>query len=62
MQARSFGYNDCSNFQRPTEYIRYIEPLESDLERQVEYDMDEQDQAWLDALNGRDRSPGERMV
>lgn len=28
-----------------------LEPLESDLAVQVEYDMDEQDQEWLDAVN-----------
>ncbi|KAJ7272561.1 hypothetical protein B0H12DRAFT_584914 [Mycena haematopus] len=50
-QARSFGYNDFSDFNRPDQYIRHIEPLEIDLERQVEYDMDEQDQEWLDAAN-----------
>ncbi|KAJ7493369.1 hypothetical protein B0H11DRAFT_2006185 [Mycena galericulata] len=50
-QARTFGYNDFSEFQRPDQYIRHIEPLEVDLERQVEYDMDEQDQEWLDAVN-----------
>ncbi|KAF8899172.1 PHD-zinc-finger like domain-containing protein [Infundibulicybe gibba] len=51
LQARSYGYNDFSEFRRPDHYIRHIEPLESDLARQVEYDMDEQDQEWLDALN-----------
>ncbi|KAH8102212.1 PHD-zinc-finger like domain-containing protein [Cristinia sonorae] len=51
-QARSYGYNEVNaEFQRPDHYIRYIEPLESDLAVQVEYDMDEQDQAWLDAVN-----------
>ncbi|THH27211.1 hypothetical protein EUX98_g6973 [Antrodiella citrinella] len=44
--------NDTNaEFQRPDHYIRYIEPLESELAVQVEYDMDEQDQAWLEALN-----------
>ncbi|TFY65289.1 hypothetical protein EVJ58_g2074 [Rhodofomes roseus] len=42
-QMRSFGYNDFSEFKRPEHYIRYIEPLESELSEQVEYDMDEQD-------------------
>ncbi|EGN97037.1 hypothetical protein SERLA73DRAFT_58213 [Serpula lacrymans var. lacrymans S7.3] len=51
LQARSYGYNDFSEFQKPEHYIRYIEPLESELAIQVEYDMDEQDQEWLDALN-----------
>ncbi|KAF9224082.1 hypothetical protein BS17DRAFT_780434 [Gyrodon lividus] len=50
-QARSYGYNDFSEFQKPDHYIRYIEPLEKDLAIQVEYDMDEQDQEWLDAVN-----------
>ncbi|KAI0251381.1 hypothetical protein BJV78DRAFT_1275310 [Lactifluus subvellereus] len=50
-QQRSYGYNDFSLFERPQHYIRYIEPLESELAVQVEYDMDEQDQEWLDALN-----------
>ncbi|KAF9528917.1 hypothetical protein CPB83DRAFT_853421 [Crepidotus variabilis] len=48
---RVFGYNDFSGFQRPEYYIRHVEPLESDLAIMVEYDMDEQDQEWLDALN-----------
>ncbi|KAE9396917.1 hypothetical protein BT96DRAFT_921842 [Gymnopus androsaceus JB14] len=50
-QARSYGYNDFSDFQRPEHYIRHIEPIEADLARQVEYDMDEQDKEWLDTLN-----------
>ncbi|KZT21556.1 hypothetical protein NEOLEDRAFT_1164542 [Neolentinus lepideus HHB14362 ss-1] len=50
-QARSYGYNDFSEFKRPEHYIRHIEPLESELAVQVEYDMDEQDQEWLDAVN-----------
>ncbi|KAK7463006.1 hypothetical protein VKT23_007588 [Stygiomarasmius scandens] len=50
-QARSYGYNDFSEFKTPDHYIRHIEPLEIDLARQVEYDMDEQDKEWLDAVN-----------
>ncbi|KAG5651329.1 hypothetical protein H0H81_009082 [Sphagnurus paluster] len=50
-QARAFGYNDFSEFHRPDSYIRHIEPLESELAKQVEYDMDEQDKEWLDTLN-----------
>ncbi|TRM58204.1 hypothetical protein BD626DRAFT_188366 [Schizophyllum amplum] len=49
--ARAYGYNDLSAFVRPDHYIRHIEPLEDSLGRQVEYDMDEQDQEFLDALN-----------
>nr|XP_019048061.1 hypothetical protein I302_04683 [Kwoniella bestiolae CBS 10118]OCF26991.1 hypothetical protein I302_04683 [Kwoniella bestiolae CBS 10118] len=50
-QSRSYGYNDFSEFERSEHYIRYIEPIESELAVQVEYDMDEQDQEWLDAIN-----------
>lgn len=34
--------NNFDDFTRPDHYIRHIEPLEIDLARQVEYDMDEQ--------------------
>ncbi|WVQ81240.1 hypothetical protein IAT38_003362 [Cryptococcus sp. DSM 104549] len=49
--SRAYGFNDGSDFERPEHYIRYIEPIEAELAVQVEYDMDEQDQAWLDAYN-----------
>lgn len=32
-------------------YQGQLEPLESELSAQVEYDMDEQDQEWLDLVN-----------
>lgn len=49
---RSYGFNEPgADWERPQHYIRHIEPLESELAIQVEYDMDEQDQEWLDALN-----------
>lgn len=35
----------------PSHYIRYIEPIESELALQVEYDMDEQDREWVDQVN-----------
>lgn len=34
--------NDMEDFHLPDHYIRYIEPIESELAAQVEYDMDEQ--------------------
>ncbi|KAF9241390.1 PHD-zinc-finger like domain-containing protein [Melanogaster broomeanus] len=61
-QARSYGYNDFSEFQKPDHYIRYIEPLEKDLAIQVEYDMDEQDQEWLDAVNTERRKDQINLV
>ncbi|CDU24278.1 related to Peregrin (Bromodomain and PHD finger-containing protein 1) [Sporisorium scitamineum] len=53
-----FGYNDGSEFVKPHHYVRYVEPIEGDLKKQVEYDMDEQDQEWLDALNYERRKDG----
>ncbi|MCO5565946.1 hypothetical protein L7F22_019621 [Adiantum nelumboides] len=47
----NFGFNDGSEFEKPDHYLRHVEPIESELNKQVEYDMDEQDQEWLDALN-----------
>ncbi|PVG00757.1 hypothetical protein CPB86DRAFT_728789, partial [Serendipita vermifera] len=49
--AHSFGYRDGSGFKRPNHYIRHTEPLDSDLMKRVEYDMDEQDFDWLQELN-----------
>lgn len=53
--ARSFGYCGGEKYQRPETYIRHTEPLESDLLKQVEYDMDEQDLDWLQGLNAQRR-------
>ncbi|KAI8345352.1 PHD-zinc-finger like domain-containing protein [Blakeslea trispora] len=38
-------------FELPQHYIRYTEPTESDLFQTVEYDMDEQDEVWLQIYN-----------
>lgn len=35
----------------PPSYIRWVQPDEDELERRCEYDMDEQDLEWLQALN-----------
>ncbi|KAI0085044.1 enhancer of polycomb-like-domain-containing protein [Irpex rosettiformis] len=43
--------NDGPNFRKPEYYIRYIEPLGSDLEQKVEYNMDDQDREWLESVN-----------
>ncbi|KAI0726340.1 PHD-zinc-finger like domain-containing protein [Fomitopsis betulina] len=61
-QMRSFGYNDFSEFKRPVHYIRYIEPLESELSEQVEYDMDEQDQEWLNTVNAERKKENQGAV
>ncbi|GAA5992162.1 hypothetical protein JCM5350_002557, partial [Sporobolomyces pararoseus] len=48
------GYQECKDSQlqgRGGRYMRWIQPLESELAKQVEYDMDEQDKVWLDMFN-----------
>ncbi|PWN18131.1 hypothetical protein BCV69DRAFT_253233, partial [Microstroma glucosiphilum] len=50
-QNVNYGFNDGSPFEKPEHYMRFVEPIEADLKKQVEYDMDEQDKEWLDAFN-----------
>jgi hypothetical protein len=53
-QYIQFGYNDNNkewSGYPSTRYMRWIQPLEQELSKQVEYDMDEQDKTWLDLLN-----------
>ncbi|KAG8699729.1 nuA3 HAT complex component nto1 [Ceratobasidium sp. 395] len=61
--AQQYGYNEVEvSFERPEHYIRYVEPIESELSTQVEYDMDEQDDEWLNAINAeRYRDQDERV-
>ncbi|PPQ79825.1 LOW QUALITY PROTEIN: hypothetical protein CVT25_002979 [Psilocybe cyanescens] len=61
-QAISFGYNPHTYFRKPEHYIRHTDPLESDLSKTVEYDMDEQDEAWLDIVNAERRKGGNDPV
>ena len=37
-------------------YVRYLEPTPDDLDLQVEYDLDEEDEEWLEAFNERVRN------
>lgn len=50
-QHVGFGFNNGEPFEPSDHYRRHLEPVEADLKRQVEYDMDEQDKEWLDAVN-----------
>ncbi|KAH7106704.1 PHD-zinc-finger like domain-containing protein [Auriculariales sp. MPI-PUGE-AT-0066] len=51
-QAYVWGYNKSDEeFSLPPQYIHHVEPLESELAQRVEYDLDEQDQEWIDAMN-----------
>ncbi|PWN25419.1 hypothetical protein BDZ90DRAFT_281623 [Jaminaea rosea] len=57
-----YGFNDGESFDKPEHYIRFVEPIEADLKRQVEYDMDEQDKEWIDALNAERKKEGSDAV
>uniref|UniRef100_A0AC11CI72 Bromodomain and PHD finger containing 3 n=1 Tax=Ovis aries TaxID=9940 RepID=A0AC11CI72_SHEEP len=46
----------------PAAYYRYIEKSPEDLDAEVEYDMDEEDLAWLDLVNEKRRADGYSLV
>jgi len=46
----------------PTSYIRWVQPAEDEIERGCEYDMDEQDLEWLQALNMDRKRLGQEPV
>ncbi|XP_048781551.1 bromodomain and PHD finger-containing protein 3 isoform X1 [Lagopus muta] len=46
----------------PAAYYRYIEKPPEDLDAEVEYDMDEEDLAWLEMVNEKRREDGYGMV
>ncbi|PKI83844.1 Nto1p [Malassezia vespertilionis] len=50
-QMAQYGYHDGGDRPLPPHLARYIEPTEGEFDKQVEYDMDEQDQAWLAEMN-----------
>ncbi|KAJ3062881.1 nuA3 HAT complex component nto1, partial [Podochytrium sp. JEL0797] len=46
------GKSVASHFEfKENQYVRYIEPTEEELSARIEYDMDEQDKAWLASQN-----------
>jgi hypothetical protein len=55
--AQSYGYNASGPnggpplFVQPIHLMRSVDPIESDLMDQVEYDMDPQDYAWVETVN-----------
>ncbi|KAJ3343649.1 nuA3 HAT complex component nto1 [Gonapodya sp. JEL0774] len=56
-------HTEDRHFDRFSEaYIRYVEPTEAELYDRIEYDLDEQDKAWLTIVNNERRTLGEPEV
>ena len=47
---------------RQVSYYRYMEKTPEELDEQVEYDMDEEDDAWLEIINEKRKSEGTSAV
>ncbi|XP_077600549.1 bromodomain-containing protein 1-like isoform X1 [Stigmatopora nigra] len=60
--VRTVEYNLPVVPKRPAAYYTYTERAEEDLDEEVEYDMDEEDYAWLELLNEKRRSEGISQV
>ncbi|XP_055790609.1 bromodomain-containing protein 1-like isoform X2 [Salvelinus fontinalis] len=59
---RAVEYNLPAVPRRPSIYYKYSEKTAEELDEEVEYDMDEEDYAWLDLLNEKRKSEGVSQV
>ncbi|XP_017549393.1 bromodomain-containing protein 1 isoform X1 [Pygocentrus nattereri] len=59
---RTVDYNLPAVPRRPSQYYKYEEKTSEELDEEVEYDMDEEDYAWLDLVNEKRRSEGFSQV
>ncbi|XP_061107992.1 bromodomain-containing protein 1-like isoform X4 [Conger conger] len=59
---RTVEYNLPAVPRRPSAYFTYEEKTPEELDEEVEYDMDEEDYAWLELVNEKRRSEGFSQV
>ncbi|XP_032378787.1 bromodomain-containing protein 1 isoform X3 [Etheostoma spectabile] len=61
-KVRTVEYNLPVVPRRPAAYFKYTERTEEELDDEVEYDMDEEDYAWLELINDKRKSEGVSQV
>ncbi|KAM7397324.1 hypothetical protein PAMP_020307 [Pampus punctatissimus] len=61
-KVRTVEYNLPVVPRRPVAYYKYTERTAEDLDEEVEYDMDEEDYAWLELINEKRKSEGISQV
>ncbi|XP_060100765.1 bromodomain-containing protein 1 isoform X6 [Heteronotia binoei] len=55
-------YSPPSAPRRPPTYYKFVEKSSEELDNEVEYDMDEEDYAWLEIINEKRKSDGVSVV
>ncbi|XP_026874181.2 bromodomain-containing protein 1b isoform X3 [Electrophorus electricus] len=61
-KIRTVEYNLPAVPRRPSTYYTYVEKTLDELDEEVEYDMDEEDYAWLELINEKRKSEGYSQV
>ncbi|XP_013882171.1 bromodomain-containing protein 1 isoform X2 [Austrofundulus limnaeus] len=61
-KVRTVEYNLPVVPKRPAAYYKYTERTAEELDEEVEYDMDEEDYAWLEFMNEKRKSEGVSQV
>lgn len=61
-KIRTVEYNLPAVPRRPSAYYTYVEKTLDELDEEVEYDMDEEDYAWLELINEKRKTDGYSQV